>query len=301
MRWVLLALVLLCFPSVFADTPTLSIDPSSGPLGTTVTLTATVQPNSAGDLTIYSVSGVPLTSQSCGAGTASCAFSQVTTIDSADNSFYAEYFTGAAAPVSPTVVFDVVDNTPPVFSEAQFVPDTGEISVPASMNFEVTDDVTVESVTIDFGDGSSESFPCGQSLCRELDISHTYELPNTYAVTFTAADNEGLENTKTEEIEISSQLDSDSDGIPDEQDDCVNTPADLVSSVSSSGEAVGCACAEIDADDFDDGNLCTLESCVISDGELEILHESVEDGSSPGSLSVTVQSKPLLTNTVQVG
>jgi len=302
MRWVLLALLVFSLPSVLAVEPTISISSTSGPIGTVVSVSTEYVGDVPGELRIYtSPNDAPVgPARECDL-TIPCQFSEDYEI-SGSTDFYSFYITSQGALDSSIVSFEVTDDTPPVFDRV-FVPATGEISVSVLIDFEVTDDVVVENVTINFGDGNITTYQCDSSICREDDIVHRYELPGTYTVTFDAVDNDGLEAEQVQEvIEVFGELDSDSDGIPDEQDDCINTDPSRIEFVSSSGEAVGCACAEIDADDFDDGNLCTLESCVINaDDELEILHEPVEDGSSPGQLQGVCQDGQYISSSCSEG
>ena len=282
-------MTILCLPSVLAVSPIISIDPSSGPLETPVTIAASYSGDQEGVLVIRVLPDeTPISFKSCNL-TSPCQDTADHIVEAEGTGFYAEYDTDGVNLFSNEVFFQITTNTPPSLNYF-FIPEEGTISVPMAITFEAVDDSAVERVIIDFDDGSVPlEISCTSNTCKDDGaVAYMFELPGTYNVTMTAFDDEGAQMpVEFREVRVSGVLDSDEDGIPDEDDFCPNTnsqlPRDLI---AQSGELAGCACEEIDPSDFGDGNLCTAESCIITDtGELEIVHTAVPNDFSPSGLS----------------
>ena len=101
-------------------------------------------------------------------------------------------------------------NTPPV---AAFSPACTELG--CSFSDQSTDgDGTITGWSWDFGDGNSSN---------SQNPSHSYADSGTYTVSLTVTDNDGSTDTTSQNITVNAaQNDADNDGVPDNQDNCID-------------------------------------------------------------------------------
>ena len=146
--------------------------------------------------------------------------------------------------------FSVPDDavlTANVFVNANAGPDL-EGYVEETLTFDGSRSSDSEGVIVsydwDFGDGTVDS---------GIIAIHAYSIAGTYTVTLTVTNDQGLTGTDTSQVVISEVLDQDGDGVPDNLDQCPNTPAGEVV------DAVGCSGTQLDDDN--DGVDNVIDQC----------------------------------------
>lgn len=125
----------------------------------------------------------------------------------------------------------------------------------------------IASWSWDFGDGGSSS---------SQNPTHTYSSSGSYQICLTATDNDGASDESCKTLTCSPK-DADEDGIPDDQDNCVNVPNPDQN--DTDGDQKGDAC---DTDDDDDGIPDSNDDCPLEPGPASNNGCPVEDRDGDG-------------------
>ena len=146
----------------------------------------------------------------------------------------------------------------------------------------------LSSITTYYGDGQSGTQTCSGGSCSKT-FMHTYATSGTFSSYAVAQDAQGhTGQSVTIPVTIQAPSDTDGDGIPDSSDQCPNTPV-AWRPVVTSGQYLGCACAEITAmvpDPTRDANACTIDTCSITAaGAFLAVHTPAQEYAQPEGMS----------------
>ena len=142
----------------------------------------------------------------------------------------------------------------------------------------------LSQIQVFYGDGSSATQSCSGGSCSKT-WSHSYAASGTFTAYATATDSQSHTATsQSVPVYVTSPADSDGDGVPDASDQCPSTPV-AWRPVVTSGQYLGCACAEITAmvpDPTRDANACTIDTCSITaSGAFLAVHTPAQEYAQP--------------------
>jgi len=269
-------------------TMTLTVTPSSIEYGQSFSITADYSdPDETSRITVYRGTTTIGSKTNCYGTT--CTYSLTDTPSSSGQITYKA--TGRDVndnPVSATKAVTITGATIPTVS-LLVSPTTLTTGQTASFQVSASDAGNdLSQIKVFYGDGASATQSCSGGSCGKT-WSHSYSASGTVNAYATVTDGQG--HTATSQmvpVYVQAPSDADGDGVPDASDQCPSTPT-AWRPVVTSGNYLGCACAEITAmipDPTRDANACTDDSCSITaSGAFQAVHTPFPDGSQPEGLS----------------
>ena len=220
----------------------------------------------------------------------SCSYGVTDTPQTTGNLIYtAQGKDGYDVLTATTTSITVIGPTIPHVDSINVQPNPTIVGSSVSFSVSATDAGNdLASLTTYYGDGGSSTQTCSGGSCSKT-FTHTYATSGTFSSYAVAQDAQGhTGQSVTIPVTIQAPSDTDGDGIPDSSDQCPNTPV-AWRPVVTSGQYLGCACAEITAmvpDPTRDANACTTDSCSLTAaGAFLAVHTPAQDYAQPEGMS----------------